>query len=211
MEYGLYIVFWYGLLHAISPDHLVAIANFSIGKSKFKTIFVTVLFAVGHGVAIFLLAILLSSVDIGDHILAWGDTISAAVILGLGLYLLYMVVTDQIQLKRHIHKDKEHVHIWFGKDHTHDRQGERGAFGIGVLMGIGGVRGAIISLGAISGGEVGLGVVLMFVLGVSVVFLVFGAVMLYINQNLLKNKRNIKLVLATTGAVSVAVGAGMLI
>jgi len=187
------------MLHAISPDHLVAIANFSIGKSKFKTIFVTVLFAVGHGVTIFLLAVILSSIDIGDHILAWGDTVSAAVILGMGLYLLYMVMTDQIQLKTHIHKGKEHVHIWYGKDHTHDKQGDRGAFGIGVLMGIGGVRGAIISLGAISGGEVGLGVVLMFVL------------MLYINQNLLKNKRNVKLVLVTTGAVSVAVGAGILI
>ncbi len=211
MEYGLYLVFWYGIVHAISPDHLVAIANFSIGKSKLKTMFITIFFAFGHGLTIYLLAIVLSSIDISDYILSWGDTVSGAVILGLGLYLLYMVKTDQIQLQKHIHKNKEHIHIWYGKKHSHNNNDTSGALGIGVLMGIGGVRGAIITLGAISGGEVGLELVFMFVVGVCVVFLIFGGAMLYINQNLLKNKRNIKIVLAATGAVSVAVGAGMLI
>ncbi len=211
MEYGLYVVFWYGLLHAISPDHLVAIANFSIGKSKFKTILVTSVFAVGHGVAIFLLAKILSSIHISDYVLSWGDTVAGSVILGMGLYLLYMVKTDQIQLKTHIHNDKKHVHIWFGKKHSHNNNDTKSALGIGVLMGIGGVRGAIVALGAVGSGEVGLELVSMFILGVCVVFVVFGGVMLYINQNLLNNKKNIKIVLATTGAVSVAVGVGMLI
>ncbi|WP_277871741.1 hypothetical protein [Sulfurimonas xiamenensis] len=31
---GLLLIFWYGVLHAFGPDHLTAIADFSIGKNK---------------------------------------------------------------------------------------------------------------------------------------------------------------------------------
>ncbi|WP_256365632.1 hypothetical protein [Sulfurimonas sp. CVO] len=31
---GLLLIFWYGVFHAFGPDHLTAIADFSIGKNK---------------------------------------------------------------------------------------------------------------------------------------------------------------------------------
>ena len=31
---GFLIIFWYGILHAFGPDHLTAIADFSIGKDS---------------------------------------------------------------------------------------------------------------------------------------------------------------------------------
>ena len=37
MALGLVIIFWYGILHAFGPDHLTAIADFSIGKEAKKT------------------------------------------------------------------------------------------------------------------------------------------------------------------------------
>jgi ABC-type nickel/cobalt efflux system permease component RcnA len=36
MELSLLVIFWYGILHAFGPDHLTAIADFSIGKNKKK-------------------------------------------------------------------------------------------------------------------------------------------------------------------------------
>jgi len=38
---GLLLIFWYGILHAFGADHLTAIADFSIGKDKAKTMLIT--------------------------------------------------------------------------------------------------------------------------------------------------------------------------
>ena len=88
MELSLLLVFWYGVLHAFGPDHLTAIADFSIGKNKQKTFMITALFAIGHGVSLFIFAKVLQSISISEEILAYGDVISAAVIIAMGLYLL---------------------------------------------------------------------------------------------------------------------------
>ena len=120
MELSLLVIFWYGILHAFGPDHLTAIADFSIGKNKRKTLMITTLFAIGHGLSLFLFAKILQSSHISDEILGYGDIISATVIIAMGMYLLFMVATNRIQLKTHMHEGKEHIHIWFGKSHDHD-------------------------------------------------------------------------------------------
>ena len=117
METGLIIIFWYGVLHAFGPDHLTVIADFSIGKSRKKTGLITMLFAVGHGLMLFVFAKLLTAYDIPEDITAYGDLVSAAVIIFMGLYLLGMVMADRIQFHRHMHEGTEHIHIWFGKSH----------------------------------------------------------------------------------------------
>ena len=88
MEYmGLLLIFWYGVLHAFGPDHLTAIADFSIGKNKSKTMLITTLFAVGHGLSLLLFAKILEIYNISEELMGYGDLISAAVILGIGVYL----------------------------------------------------------------------------------------------------------------------------
>jgi len=210
-NFGLLLIFWYGVLHAFGPDHLTAIADFSIGKNKKKTMFITTLFAVGHGFSLFLFARILQSFEIGENILKYGDIISAAIILSIGIYLLFMVFADRIQLKRHFHNEKEHIHIWFSKEHSHDNSDTASAFTIGALMGIGGVRGMLITLGAIEGQSVDFMMILTFTLGVMSIFIGFGVVILYINKNLLNSKQNLKRVFATAGVISIAVGSNMLL
>ncbi len=210
-QIGLLLIFWYGILHAFGPDHLTAIADFSIGKNKKKTMLITTLFAVGHGLTLFLFAKLLEMYTISDAILGYGDVISSCVILIMGIYLLFMVYTNRIQLKKHIHDGKEHIHIWFGKEHSHNNKDTASAFTIGALMGIGGVRGMLVTLGMIEGQVVDLTMVLSFALGVMVIFVGFGFVILYINKNLLKNKQNIRRVFTTAGVISVSVGTNMLL
>ena len=211
METGLVLILWYGILHAFGPDHLTAIADFSIGKNKRKTLLLTSLFALGHGLSLFIFAKILQHTNISADILAYGDVISALVIMGMGVYLLFMVVTDRIQLRKHTHKDKEHIHIWFGKSHEHNAVENTSSFSLGLLMGAGGVRGMLITLGAVQGGVVDLTMVGMFTLGVMLIFIAFGMLILYVNQNFLGNIQNVRRAFATAGFVSVLVGTNILL
>ena len=208
---GILLIFWYGILHAFGPDHLTAIADFSIGKNKRKTMLITVLFAIGHGTMLFIFAKILETYNLSENLLGYGDVISSSVILMMGFYLLYMVKADKIHLRKHTHEGKEHIHIYFGHEHNHNSTDTTSAFAIGALMGIGGVRGMLITLGAIQGQSVNFTLVLAFTSGVMLIFVGFGAVILYINQNLLNNKQNIRTIFATAGVMSVAVGTNMLL
>jgi len=212
MELSLLVIFWYGILHAFGPDHLTAIADFSIGKNKRKTMMITTLFAVGHGLSLFLFAKILQSTNISDEILGYGDMISATVIIVMGLYLLYMVVSERIQLKTHLHEGKEHTHIWFGKAHDHeDSVAKSSSFTMGLLMGAGGVRGMLITLGAVGSGNVDFTMIGAFTAGVMLIFVSFGLVILYFNQHFLGNLSNVRRAFATAGVVSLVVGTNILI
>ena len=212
-HYSLALIFWYGILHAFGPDHLTAIADFSIGKDKKKTMLITIFFAIGHGLSLFLFAKILESFDIKEELLGYGDIISSSVIIAMGIYLLYMVVSDKIHLNKHIHEDgKEHIHIYFGKEHSHNENIDRtSAFTMGILMGAGGVRGMLVTLGAIEAGYVDYSLVLAFTAGVMLVFVSFGFVLLYINENFLNSKQNIRKVFAVAGVISLAVGLNMIL
>ena len=211
METGLMLIFWYGILHAFGPDHLTAIADFSIGKNKRKTLLITSLFALGHGLSLFIFAKILQHTELSENILAYGDMISAIVIMGIGVYLLFMVFTQRIQLHKHIHENKEHIHIWFGKTHEHNGVENSSSFTLGLLMGAGGVRGMLITLGAVQGGVVDLTMIGMFTLGVMLVFIAFGMLILYVNQNFLGNLQNVRRAFATAGLVSILVGTNILL
>ncbi|BDY12491.1 hypothetical protein [Hydrogenimonas cancrithermarum] len=214
MELSLSLIFWYGILHAFGPDHLTAIADFSIGKGRRKTLFITFAFAIGHGLSLFVFAKLLQRVELSADILAYGDMISSSVILAIGAYLLFMAATDSINIGKHIHEGKEHIHIWFGRSHDHrDEDFQKrsvSALSIGALMGIGGVRGMLVTLSAIAHNEVNLWMVLSFTLGVMLVFMGFGYFIALINDNLLTSRRNVRTAFATAGAVSLLVGSQIL-
>lgn len=211
METALILIFWYGILHAFGPDHLTAIADFSIGKNRKKTLWITSLFAIGHGLSLFIFAKVLQYTKLSNDLLAYGDIISAIVIMGMGIYLLFMVYTHRIQLRRHTHDEKEHIHIWFGKMHEHNAMENSSSFSLGLLMGAGGVRGMLITLGAVQSGVVDFTMVASFTLGVMLVFITFGLFILYINQHFLDNLQNVRRAFAAAGMVSVFVGTNILL
>ncbi len=207
MEIGYLLIFWYGIIHAFGPDHLTAISDFSIGKSMKKTLMITLMFAFGHGLMLFIFASLLQTYSLPSSITAYGDMISSSVIVAMGFYLLYMVATNRIQLDRHNHEGKEHIHIYFGKEHSHGvASSSSSAWTMGALMGMGGVRGMLVTLGMLDQTEVSWLMVLVFVAGVSLVFISFGAVILQLNKHVLTNLKNVRMVFTTAGLVSVFVG-----
>ncbi len=212
MELSLLVLFWYGILHAFGADHLTAIADFSIGKNKKKTLLITTFFAIGHGLSLFLFAMLLQSMQMSKALLSYGDSISASVIILMGLYLLFMVATHRIHLRKHLHENKEHIHIWFGNAHAHDDTvAKTSSLSLGLLMGAGGVRGMLITLGAVQGGMVDFTMVTAFTLGVVVVFGAFGMVILYVNENFLGNLTNVRRAFTIAGVISLVVGTNILI
>lgn len=209
MEFGLVIIFWYGILHAFGPDHLTAIADFSIGRQRKKVMMVTLGFAIGHGVSLYLFALLLSSLQVPQSWLAYGDVIASSIIILMGLYLLYLVVTDRINVSKHEHEGKEHIHVWFGKEHNHNRpffSWLSTSAMLGIMMGMGGARGMLVSLSAISSDDVSGWMVLSFTLGVALVFMVFGALLAILNARLLSSKKWLKGSFTFAGLVSCLVG-----
>lgn len=209
-QLSIILIFWYGILHAFGADHLTAIADFSIGKNRRKTLMITTMFAIGHGVSLYIFAKILQDYFISDEILAYGDIISASVILGMGFYLLYLVFRDKIHLNKHYHGNEEHIHIYFGKEHSHSNNDIKSAFTIGALMGVGGVRGMLVTLGLVQGSTVDGVLVLAFTLGVMVIFIGFGYFISLINKNLLNSKQNIRRIFTITGIISVLVGLNFL-
>jgi len=206
MEIGLLLIFWYGMLHALSPDHLVAISNFSIGKSKKSTMLITFAFAFGHGVMLLIFAKILQVFNISEDYLIYSDIVAAFVIFSMGVYIIFMILNDKIHLNIHTHNNKEHIHIWYGDKHKHNNNSKLSALGVGALMGIGGARGIAVVFGLNGSYNLGYEIVIMFVLGVSVVFFMLGVIILYINKKLLHNISNIKKVLTTVGILSIVVG-----
>lgn len=212
METGILIIFWYGVLHAFGPDHLTAIADFSIGRSLKKTMAVTLMFAFGHGLMLFAFAKVLQTYTLSEKVTGYGDIVSAAVIIAMGLYLLFMVMTDRIHLNAHRHEGEAHSHIYFGTKHTHDGSAvSASAWTMGALMGMGGVRGMLVTLGVLNGSAVNWTMVLAFVAGVSLVFIAFGVIILYINRRLLTTVANVRRTFAAAGVISVAVGSQILL
>ncbi|BBN59215.1 hypothetical protein [Hydrogenovibrio marinus] len=214
MEFGLLVIFYYGILHAFGPDHLMAIADFSIGQNRRKTLFYTIGFAVAHGLTLFVFAKILQHIHIPAEILAYGDAIASSVLIGVGAYLLFLVFSRRIQLHQHQHNGVTHTHIWFGRTHSHNVSGRRveqktrltSVVTLGTLMGIGGIRGMLITLAAISGHSVSLLMVASFSLGVMSIFLLFGVLIAFVNENLLTTKRNINAAFSVAGLGSILVG-----
>jgi len=204
----LMIIFWYGVLHAFGPDHLSAIADFSIGKERKRTLLVTLFFALGHGVMLFVFAKLLEEHIVAHEYLQYADTLAAMLIAFMGAYLLLTVALKRVHLKKHMHNEKEHIHIWFGSEHSHSSKSGLSALGIGALMGIGGARGMVVVLSV--AGNVSFEVVGAFVIGVSVVFLGLGLLISIFNSKFLGNITNVRRTVFGVGGVSLLVGLNML-
>ena len=202
MEYGLLIIFYYGILHALGPDHLSAIALFSIGKKKKETLMLSFLFALGHGTMLYILALFIGEV-VSDDILAYGDTISSTVILLMGFYLFYLAFSNKIRLDTHQHHSHSHTHIYYQDAHLHDKGM---LVTLGLLMGAGGIRGMLVTLSIVSHQNVGVEMVLAFIVGVSIVFLLFGYVIYLINEKFIRSENALRYGIMSVGLLSIAIG-----
>jgi len=211
MEYSLLIIFYYGILHALGPDHLSAIALFSIGKKKKAALLLSLLFAVGHGVTLYILALVIEYFA-SDSLLQYGDVISSTVNLLMGIYLVYLAVTNKIRIDNHHHREDnyrhKHTHIYYENEHLHDKSM---LLSLGLLMGAGGIRGMLVTLSVISNQSIGIEMIFAFILGVSLVFLLFGYLIYLINVRLIHSTKILRYAISSVGLLSIAIGAKSLL
>lgn len=189
MEYGLFIVLMYGIIHAFGPDHLSAIALTSVGKSKKEVLIISSFFALSHGIVLFLLAKFLYLIA-GSFILQYADMITWTILFILGLNLIYIGLQDNINLfeyENNIKKTKSRITIIV----------------LGVLMGLGGLRGILVTLGAVSTTTLGFDMIIAFVFGTSIVFIGFGYLMFILNSSTKHNLRFFRKCLLAIGVISI--------
>jgi len=207
MEFSLLIIFYYGILHALGPDHLSAIALFSIGKKKKQALFLSLLFAIGHGITLYLLALFIGYFA-NDNLLQYGDIISSAVILLMGVYLLFLALTDKLHINHHHHGDQDeknqnHTHIYYENEHLHDKSM---LVSLGLLMGVGGIRGMLITLTVIAHQSIGIEMIIAFILGVSFVFVLFGYLIYLINSRYIASTNILRYAVTSVGLLSITIG-----
>jgi len=202
MEFSLLIILYYGILHALGPDHLSAIALFSIGKNKRDTLLLSLLFALGHGFMLYLLALFVEQIA-SDHLLQYGDVISSFVIVMMGTYLVYLALTNKIRVDNHKHDSHTHTHIYYQDAHLHDKSM---LLSLGLLMGVGGIRGMLVTLSVISHQSVGIEMIFAFIVGVSIVFLLFGYLIYLINENLIRSANALRYGILSVGILSIGIG-----
>jgi cytochrome c biogenesis protein CcdA len=138
-----------------------------------------------------------------DTLFAYGDLISAGVILIMGIYLVYLAFSNNIRIDSHSHKNEKHTHIYYKNAHLHDK----GILvSLGLLMGVGGIRGMLITLSAVSSQSIGVEMILAFVLGVSVVFICFGYLIYLINEQVATSMNSLRYAVMSVGLFSIIVG-----
>lgn len=203
MEYSLLIIFYYGILHALGPDHLSAIALFSIGKKKKQALALSLLFALGHGITLYFLALFIAHFA-HQSLLQYGDIISSAVILMMGFYLVYLAASNKIRINQHHHHGEKHTHIYYQDAHLHDKSM---LFSLGLLMGVGGIRGMLVTLTVISNQAIGVSMIFAFIAGIALVFLIFGYLIYLINVRFLHSASTLRYAVSSVGLLSIAIGA----
>jgi ABC-type nickel/cobalt efflux system permease component RcnA len=139
-----------GLRHATDPDHIAAVSTLVAGGRERATRRASELglaWGLGHAVTLFAfgLPILLLDSYLPERVQQAAETAIAVVIVYLAVRLLSRWRRGDYHSHEHAHGDAGHTHTHAKHDHRHPRS-RLGAFGIGLVHGMGGSAGVGILL-----------------------------------------------------------------
>jgi high-affinity nickel permease len=139
-----------GLRHATDPDHLAAVSSLVAGgrdRATRRAGELGLAWGAGHAVTLFAfgLPILLLDSYLPERAQQGAETAVAVVIAYLAVRLLVRWRRGEYHEHEHEHGDEEHSHVHAKHDHRHPRS-RLGAFGIGLVHGMGGSAGVGILL-----------------------------------------------------------------
>jgi asparagine N-glycosylation enzyme membrane subunit Stt3 len=139
-----------GLRHATDPDHIAAVSTLVAGgrdRATRRASELGLAWGLGHGLTLFVfgLPILLLDSYLPERVQQGAETAIAGVIVYLAVRLLIRWRRGAFHDHTHSHGDVDHSHTHVGHDHRHPR-GRLGAFGIGLIHGMGGSAGVGILL-----------------------------------------------------------------
>jgi high-affinity nickel permease len=139
-----------GLRHATDPDHLAAVSTLVANgrdRATRRAGELGLAWGLGHGLTLFAfgLPILLLDSYLPERAQQAAETAIAVVIVYLAVRLLVRWRRGAFHEHVHTHGDVDHSHVHVGHSHRHAR-GRLGAFGIGLVHGMGGSAGVGILL-----------------------------------------------------------------
>jgi hypothetical protein len=142
-----------GLRHATDPDHLAAVSTLIAGAREGAARRATALGAAwgaGHAVTLFAfgLPIVLFEAYLPDRVQQGAELLIAGVIVALAVSLIVRWRRGRFHVAEHAHGDGErHVHLHgHSEPHAHRSRTKLGAFGIGLVHGVGGSAGVGVLL-----------------------------------------------------------------
>ena len=140
-----------GLRHATDPDHLAAVSTLIAGtreRAARNAARLGLAWGAGHATALFVfgLPIVLFDRYLPEPLVQAAETLIAALIVFLALRLLVRWRRGRFHVHAHEHGGREHSHLHAHGEEAHHvhprpRRGVLGAFGIGLVHGIGGSAG----------------------------------------------------------------------
>ena len=139
-----------GLRHATDPDHIAAVSTLVAGgreRAGRRAGELGLAWGLGHGLTLFAfgLPILLLDSYLPERVQQGAETAIALVIVYLAVRLLIRWRRGAFHEHTHTHGELDHSHVHVGHGHRHAR-GRLGAFGIGLVHGMGGSAGVGILL-----------------------------------------------------------------
>lgn len=145
-----------GLRHAADPDHLAAVTTLiAAGRDRAgrAAAHMGLAWGLGHGATLFLfgLPIVVFNAYLPERLQQGAETVIGFVIVYLAVRLLYRWRTGFFHVHEHAHDGDRHVHLHphdTSSAHTHEQRTRTplGAFGIGLVHGMGGSAGVSILL-----------------------------------------------------------------
>jgi cytochrome c biogenesis protein CcdA len=183
------LAFGLGLLHALDADHIMAVSGLAARRPSLRnSLRFCARWAVGHGLTLLLIgsAVLLLGMAIPERLSAAAEALIGAVLIAIGLWVLWDLRCSRAHLHFHDHDDlPPHAH-WHGHNqHTtqHDddkHQHQHSAIFVGMLHGTAGSAPllALIPLASLGHSPwLGMAYLILFSLGVLLSMFLFGGLL----------------------------------
>jgi high-affinity nickel permease len=145
-----------GLRHAADPDHLAAVTTLIAGgrdRAGRAAARMGLAWGLGHGTTLFVfgLPIVVFNQYLPERLQQGAETVIGFVIVYLAVRLLYRWRTGFFHVHEHAHEGEDHAHLHphetsSAHAHEHRTRTPLGAFGIGLMHGMGGSAGVSILL-----------------------------------------------------------------
>jgi len=171
-----------GLRHASDPDHLAAVTALIASEEDLDKVrkagFMGLLWGAGHGTTLVLigLPLVLFNRYLPEVVQQTAEALIGAIIILLAVRLLMRWRRGLFHVHAHSHGGEPHRHVHSHADeadeaheHTHKRRMPLGAYGVGLIHGVGGSGGlTLLLLSTISDKTQAAGALLLFAAGTAV-------------------------------------------
>ena len=144
----LIVIFFFGVLHGLGPDHLAAITVFGSrgGKQLHRLTFFSARFALGHALVLAIAGVLakFGKSLMPSYMEARFDIAGGILLVGAGLFLIAGLLTGKFRLHTHQHQhpvgSHKHFHLHLSDPHKHRHSHGMMAVLLGAFFALGGFR-----------------------------------------------------------------------